>query len=136
MFHFPCPYPSPYPPPLHLASAVTGLVFAGSLDGFLYAVDLSTGTFVWSKDFGSPIYGSPALGLDGQLFLGCDGGRVLALEASSGAAIWSHTVPDSVRSSPAVTAAGTIVFGCVWSLLPLLLLLLMLLRTQYTMCLR
>ena len=47
---------------VHSTPAVTGdRVYAGSGDGFLYAINRNDGTVAWRFDAGNPVHASPAV---------------------------------------------------------------------------
>ena len=85
-----------------------GIVYAGSHDGYLYAVNLETGKRRWRVGVGEPANSSPTVA-DGVVYVG--GGRGLtAADARSGKRLWRFDVADGVNSSPAV-AAGRVYVG-------------------------
>ena len=55
-------------------------VFAGSMDGSLYAMDLADGKLLSQFDAGSPILASPSVG-EGCLTFGTEDGTVYCLGA-------------------------------------------------------
>jgi outer membrane protein assembly factor BamB len=57
-------------------------VFIGSIDGVLYALDLETGTELWSMSFGMPIASTAALA-GNMLYVGCSDGNLYALKGNS-----------------------------------------------------
>src|SRR5687768_4538314 len=57
------------------------LVFIGSGDSNLYALDFSTGQKIWSYQADSPV-DAPPLFVDGTVFVGSVGGWFYALEAA------------------------------------------------------
>lgn len=58
------------------------IVYIGSLDGRLYALDLFSGTKMWSWDFGSPVASSAAIS-GNMLFVGCSDGNLYAFRGGS-----------------------------------------------------
>jgi len=102
--------------------AVAGdLVFVGSADGHLYAVDRSTGRERWRFDAASPILSSPAVAR-GRVFFQDRAGSVHAVDALSGRQVWHFEsgpempLPwgnegwDYFTSSP-VPAGGSLLVG-------------------------
>ncbi|MGD0978763.1 MAG: PQQ-binding-like beta-propeller repeat protein, partial [Candidatus Bathyarchaeia archaeon] len=77
-----------------------GMVFVGSGDGRVYALNAASGALVWSYATGSPVYSSPAVS-GGMVYVGSD--RVYGLSASNGALVWSYATGSPVYSSPAVS---------------------------------
>ncbi len=120
--------------PVVSSPAVTdGLVFVGSMDKNLYAVDRATGALRWKFATGSGVNSSPAVE-DGTVFFGSYAGRFYAVESDNGALRWKYetggerryagthlhglqpaaeSMPDPwdvYLSSPAV-AGGVVYFG-------------------------
>jgi outer membrane protein assembly factor BamB len=94
---------------------VNGIVYVGSLDKYLYAINADTGAQVWKVGpLGFNIYSSQAV-VNGKLYTGADDGYVYCLNAATGVQLWktlvatsamrvwqlSNTVP-TIRSSPTV----------------------------------
>jgi outer membrane protein assembly factor BamB len=97
------------------------LVFVGSRDAHLYAVDRRTGEKRWRFGHkiddmeGTPevswVLGSPAL-TNGLVLVGSSDGRFFdALREGSGEEIWRFRTPGNVLSSGTV-AGGVVFFGC------------------------
>jgi len=97
------------------------LLFVGSRDAHLYAVDRKSGRELWR--FGHPVErmdGAPELSwvlsspavADGIVYTGSSDGRFFnALRAKTGEEVWRFRTPDNVLSSGAL-AAGQVFFGC------------------------
>jgi outer membrane protein assembly factor BamB len=86
------------------------VVYVGSTDKRVYALNASTGALLWSFPTGGAVYSSPAVA-NGVVYIGSDDGNVYALSASTGGALlWSFTAGNVVRSSPAV-ANGVVYVG-------------------------
>jgi outer membrane protein assembly factor BamB len=70
-----------------------GVLYVGSEDHFLYALNASTGAKLWSYGTGGYQYSSPAV-MDGVVyFCSYNGGdAVYALNASTGVPLWSHSM--------------------------------------------
>lgn len=81
-----------------------GMVFVGARDGFLYALDETTGALRWRFDHKvSWVNSSPAFS-DGVVYAGSsDGHFVQAVDAKSGKELWRTNAVGIVWSSPAVT---------------------------------
>jgi eukaryotic-like serine/threonine-protein kinase len=98
-----------------------GVVYVGSSDGYLYALDAVTGAEKWKLNAGSPITSTPAVAA-GNVYVGTYDGRFLALKAASGEAVWSvktgadaplawgYESGDFFTSSPTVFD-GRVLFG-------------------------
>ena len=89
-----------------------GVVYVGSNDGGVYALDLHTGAQRWRAEAGSAVASSPAVG-GGRVFVSARDGSILAFDASTGARRWrvgtgplmrfpwGHESGDYYLSSPA-----------------------------------
>jgi len=96
--------------PIHSSPAVVdGIVYVGSRDFKLYAVDAATGAKRWEYKTGSWVESSPVI-VNGVVYFGSNDGRLYALDAHSGEKLWDFKVKYSIKSSPAV-ADGTVYFG-------------------------
>ncbi|MCL4239170.1 MAG: serine/threonine-protein kinase [Anaerolineae bacterium] len=86
-----------------------GLVFFGSMDWQVYALDLEHGWKVWEFRTGRPVISSPAFG-DGKIYVGSVDGSLYAIEAASGKERWRFETQGQITSSPAY-ADGAVYFG-------------------------
>lgn len=92
-------------------AVVDGVVYIGSDDGKVYALDALTGEELWSFDRGPrveafggrPVWdkSSPAVA-DGILYIGGAQGHVYALDAATGEQRWWFETGGEVKSSPTV----------------------------------
>jgi outer membrane protein assembly factor BamB len=96
---------------------VNGIVYVGSHDNNLYAIDAGSGDRIWNfTDFDNNWVSSTPAVADGILYIGGYRNKVYALDAMTGALVWNYTVPSryvtriSVSSSPAV-ANGIVYIG-------------------------
>ena len=80
---------------------VDGVVYVGSNDDNLYAVDASDGSEIWSFSTGGNVYSSPVV-VDGVVYVGSYDDNLYAVDASDGSEIWSYSTGNSVYSSPVV----------------------------------
>ena len=84
-----------------------GLVFFGSDDQTVYAVNAITGKLAWSFLTGGPVRSSPAV--NGTVVaIGSDDGKLYILQESTGKLVRSFTTGGAVRSSP--TLVGDIAY--------------------------
>ncbi len=92
-------------------AVVDGIVYLASLDGYLYALDASTGSKRWSIAIqtGSYYESSPAV-VNGVVFIGSSDHKLYAINASTGTILWSATTQDALNSSPTV-ANGIVYVG-------------------------
>ena len=67
------------------------MVYVGSEDFNVYALNASTGAKLWSYTTGSWVHSSPAVA-NGVVYVGSDDGNVYALNASTGAKLWRHFI--------------------------------------------
>jgi outer membrane protein assembly factor BamB len=89
-------------------AVVGGIVYVGSRDGNVYALDASTGAKVWNYTTGSWVDSSPAV-VGGLVYVGSADQNVYCLNAATGALVWNYTTGGWVdESSPAVV--GGIVY--------------------------
>ena len=70
-----------------------GVVYFGSYDGKLYALDAQTGSEKWSYATNGNIESSPAYG-DGTIYVGSHDNNTYALNADTGALEWKFQ-PDT-----------------------------------------
>lgn len=83
-------------------AVVNGIVYVGSDDANLYAVDAASGQVVWSSATGGPInLSSPAVDA-GRVFVGSTDQKLYAFDASTGAQLWSATTGGTVEAPPSV----------------------------------
>ena len=90
-------------------AVANGVVYVGSFDGNVYALNASTGALLWSYATGNAVDSSPAVA-NGVVYIGSSDNNVYALNASTGVLLWSHTTGGAVESSPAV-ANGVVYVG-------------------------
>jgi len=81
---------------------VSGVVYVGSDDGGIYALDAATGKVLWKTNTGGPVKSSPEVA-DGVVYVGSDDGGVYALDAATGLVLLKTLTGAPVRSSPDAT---------------------------------
>jgi outer membrane protein assembly factor BamB len=69
-------------------AVVNGVVYSGSFDGNVYALNATTGAKLWTFTTGSAVLSSPAVA-NGVVYIGSDDFNVYALNATTGAKLWS-----------------------------------------------
>ena len=74
-------------------AVANGVVYVGSDDNNVYALNASTGALLWSYTTGSTVVSSPAVA-NGVVYVGSSDDNVYALNASTGALLWSYTTGD------------------------------------------
>ncbi len=86
-------------------AVVGGVVYIGSEDGKVYALNASTGLILWSYLTNavpdSDVYSSPAVA-GGVVYVGSGDGAFYALNATNGLQLWNYTTDNGFLSSPAV----------------------------------
>jgi eukaryotic-like serine/threonine-protein kinase len=95
-----------------------GLVYFGSGDGNLYALNTQTGTLKWKFATQGVVHSSPAIS-DGIVYFGSWDTYLYAVDAAGGKLKWKFQTGDDqkqpnqvgIQSSPAV-AHGMVYFGC------------------------
>jgi outer membrane protein assembly factor BamB len=90
-------------------AVVNGVVYIGSFDGNVYALNAGTGAKLWSYTTGSAVYSAPAV-VNGVVYFGSSDGNVYALNAGTGAKLWSYATGSGVYSSP-VVVNGVVYIG-------------------------
>ena len=111
------PGPGPEPDPAHGVRArwrfatgddvfsspavVDGVVYIGSNDTNVYALNAATGTEQWRFATGGFVIPSPAV-VDGVVYVGSWDNNLYALDAATGTERWRFATGDDVYSSPAV----------------------------------
>ncbi len=91
------------------ASYARGIVYFGSYDHYLYAVNADSGKLVWKYQTDGGIVSRPAI-MDDYVFVGSEDNRLHVLSARSGSLLWTYYTKGRIRSSPFV-AHGHIFIG-------------------------
>ena len=79
-----------------------GVIYAGSVDGNLYALEAATGRTLWRHDAGVPIYASVALLGPAGLVVGCFDGTILTLDRRNGAELSRTRIGGPIVSAPVI----------------------------------
>lgn len=93
-----------------------GIVYVGSSDNNLYAIDGETGYPEWIYLTGGRIKSSPAIDDNGILYVGSSDGKMYAfdlnnIDADNPAPLWTRTTGGAIESSPAINDDGTVIVG-------------------------
>ena len=88
------------------------VVYVGSEDKKVYALDGRTGAKFWEFETKGKMRSSPAIGLDGVVYVGSEDKSFYALDGQTGAKKWSVLMGGKVEASPAIDSTGTIYIGC------------------------
>lgn len=86
-----------------------GVVYVGSNDGNLHAINAADGQRRWSYPTGQPITSSPTVA-DGVVYVGCNDQGLHAVRVADGTRVWRYAAEGILHSSPAV-ADGTVFVG-------------------------
>ena len=78
-----------------------GVVYAGSLDWHVYAIDAATGEEKWRFKTKGAVWGSPAVS-DGVVYFGSDDLNVYAVDAETGVEKWKFRSQWPLKASPVV----------------------------------
>ena len=78
-----------------------GVVYVGSNDWHVYALDIEQGYPVWRYRTGGQVVSSPAY-YEGRVYFGSVDNHVYAIDALSGREVWKFNVGSKVTSSPFV----------------------------------
>ncbi|MBW7933488.1 MAG: PQQ-binding-like beta-propeller repeat protein [Gemmatimonadaceae bacterium] len=109
--------PDPFDVFLSSPTVVDGVLYIGSGDQHIYALDASTGALRWAFATGDVVHASPAV-VDGVVYVGSWDRNLYALDAASGRERWRYTTGNDttiynqigLASSPAV-ANGMVFVG-------------------------
>ena len=110
--------PDPWDFFLSSPAVVSGLVYFGSGDQHIYAVDAATGILRWKFKTGNVVHGSPAVA-DGIVYVGSFDTYFYALDAATGNLLWKFKTGDDDQAhlmtgipGSAAVANGMVYFGC------------------------
>ncbi|MFN7958592.1 MAG: PQQ-binding-like beta-propeller repeat protein [Holophagaceae bacterium] len=110
--------PDPFDVFLSSPAVAGGLVFVGSGDQHVYALDAASGALRWKRKTGGVVHASPAVA-DGRILVGSFDRILYALDADTGAVQWTFQTGDDPEihnqvgiASSAAVAEGRVFFGC------------------------
>lgn len=110
--------PDPYDVFLSSPAVSDGVVYIGSGDHHVYALDARTGRLRWRYATGNVVHASPAVA-DGKVFVGSWDRYFYALNARTGALVWKFATGDDRDiynqvgiAGSATVAGGVVYFGC------------------------
>jgi outer membrane protein assembly factor BamB len=89
---------------------IDGVVYVGSTDQHLYAIDAVTGKERWQCSTDGSVTSTPAIA-DGVVYVGCNDDHVYSVDAATGAVRWKFLTGAAMHSSPAVVE-GWVYIGC------------------------
>ncbi|MGC9219534.1 MAG: PQQ-binding-like beta-propeller repeat protein, partial [Athalassotoga sp.] len=86
-------------------------LFVGSDNGIFYAVNLNSGNVVWQYQSDGPIYGTAAIGQNGNIYVGSN---ALYSFSPNGALRWENPLDGSqIYGSPVISQSGIVYIGTV-----------------------
>lgn len=86
-----------------------GMLYIGSYDNNLYALNAADGKFQWKYPTDGGIVTRPVL-FDGNLYFGSEDQRLHVVSARTGKVVWTYYTDGPIRSSPAL-AEGHVFLG-------------------------
>lgn len=90
------------------------ILYVGSSDGNIYAINSSSGTIKWQYKTNNKIVSSPSVGHDGigqVVYVGSLDKKLYALNAITGQLKWIFSAKSEIYGSPAIGSDGRIYFG-------------------------
>ncbi len=96
LWRFPAEGPIDSSPAIYM-----GVVYVGSDDTYLYALDERNGRMLWRVQLGDKVKSSPAVS-NGIVVVGCEDKKVYGIDAKRGKVLWSYETADRVSASPTV----------------------------------
>ncbi len=87
-----------------------GVLYEGSTDGYIYALNAGTGAQVWNYSTGQIGFSSTVAVVNGKLYTGPDDGNVYCLDAATGSKLWQATASVG-KGSPTVKGGMVYVAG-------------------------
>ena len=79
-----------------------GVVYAGSDNNSVYAIDAATGQMLWRFQTYGIVRSTPAV-TDGVVYVGSDDNHVYAIDAGTGDMLWSFDTGNTAQYSPVVS---------------------------------
>lgn len=107
--------PDPYDMFLSSPAVVDGVVYLGSGDGSVYAIDAVSGTLRWRFKTGDVVHASPAVA-NGVVYIGSWDSWFYALDAHSGTVMWRFKTgedPD-IHNQQGISSSAAVVDGMVY----------------------
>lgn len=109
--------PDPFDVFLSSPAVAGGVVYIGSGDQHVYALDAATGALKWSFATGDVVHASPAV-VDGVVYIGSWDRNVYAIAAGTGKELWRYTTGNDTTiynqigiASSAAVAGGMVFVG-------------------------
>jgi outer membrane protein assembly factor BamB len=87
-----------------------GMVYFGSLDGYVRCLNALDGTLIWSFSTNSVgVSNAPAISA-GKVYFGAENGRMYCVNASNGVQVWNYTTNGKIMECASI-ADGKVYFG-------------------------
>ncbi len=90
-------------------TAADGVIYVGSKDGYIYALDADSGELVWRHETGGTLDTCPIVA-NGIVYAALYDGYIYALDADSGELVWRYETGSNLVHSPTV-ADGVVYVG-------------------------
>jgi len=110
--------PDPFDVYLSSPAVADGVVYVGSGDHNVYAIDASRGTLLWKFATGNVVHASPAVA-NGTIYIGSWDRYFYALDAKAGTLKWKYATGDDRKiynqvgiAGSAAVGNGKVYFGC------------------------
>lgn len=110
--------PDPFDTFLSSPTVVRGVVYFGSGDRHVYAVDANTGALRWKFRTGDVVHATPAVA-NGTVYIGSWDRRMYALDARTGVPMWTFETGEDTDiynqtgiAGSAAISGDTVFFGC------------------------
>ena len=89
------------------------IIYIGSHDHRIYAIDSSDGTQEWTFDTNGQVTSTPAIGSDGVVYVGSNDGNLYAIDPNAGGdkKKWEVFIGGCAYSSPSIASDGTVYIG-------------------------
>ena len=94
----------------------SNLLYFGSYDNKIYALNRSNGLKKWEFSTGQVLYANPAIGADGNVYIGSLDHKIYGINGATGAKLWEFSTKGGGRptyGSCAIGKDGTVL----WDLL-------------------
>ncbi len=86
--------------PVQMLVAPHNVLYFGTYDGTVYAIDGGSGKVMWRQHIGEKIWYPPVISADGKLYVGTQTNKVYALDPKNGATKWHVSFGFFTRSFP------------------------------------
>lgn len=87
-----------------------GVVYVGSDDNKVYALNALTGNKIWSHGTSGDVRSSPAVS-GGIVYVGSDDDKIVAMDILTGSTIWNYGIDGNVGKASPLVAGGKVYIG-------------------------